>query len=49
MPTFRLHLDFITIQTAEVFHGVLVAVTLFNKWRAMSSMLKLNVDAYFLL
>ena len=47
MTTFYLHLDFITIQTARVLHSVWVAITPFNKWRAMNSVLKFNVNVYF--
>ena len=47
MATFYLHLDSITIQTARVFHSVLVAMSPFNKLRAMNSMLKFNVNVYF--
>lgn len=43
---FHLHLDFVPIHTARVIHSVLVAMTLFNTWRAVNSLRKFKVNAH---
>lgn len=46
MTAFHLHLDFIPIHTARVIHSVVVAMTLFNTWRAVNSLPIFKVTAH---